>query len=421
MKKLLFSGVLCLLFNIVHAQLPKEKIATIFLTHSLKNDSIDLAYNLCSEELKGDLDFDAFKSAIKSVQNQVGMIQEFQMSCEDGNEVYVRAKHSLLPLNWRVVFETNGNKIIGFFVAPSIPCESDLNTFEGGIENELILKTETSEVKGKVLIPKNKSTFPLVLMLQGSGPHSLDYEIGPNKYFKSLAQELCKNGIGSLRLDKRTIANSLDVQTLYYEQIEDAIIGIQTCRKMLDDSISSIFVLGHSLGVASLVPVEENSDVDGLIALSGSPRSLLEIMNDQVDYLRSIDSTNYDSILDRKIDYALNSLCPESPVDSLPLSIPAEYWIYLNDLHLTKKFKKVRTRSLVITASHDYHLNENDYSIWRNISKKNKSISYYHLNGLNHLLAESKSMSKPSDYGNIQVIDESVVNLIISFIKDEDK
>ena len=60
--------------------------------------------------------------------------------------------------------------------------------------------------------PRMVDTFPLVVLVQGSGPLDMDVTIGPNKFFKDLALMLAANGIASVRFYKRTAAYSNELR-----------------------------------------------------------------------------------------------------------------------------------------------------------------------------------------------------------------
>lgn len=82
-------------------------------------------------------------------------------------------------------------------VSDSIPAEV--------VEEEMVLKNGQIELPGTFTLPARcKDKVPAVVFVAGSGPNDRDETLGPNKPFRDLAWLLAKEGIASLRYDKRT-------------------------------------------------------------------------------------------------------------------------------------------------------------------------------------------------------------------------
>ena len=79
-----------------------------------------------------------------------------------------------------------------------------------GQEEEITLETKTGDIKGFLLIPSVSEKTPLVLIIAGSGPtdRNGNNPMMKNNSLKMLAKELQKNGIASLRYDKRGVGES---------------------------------------------------------------------------------------------------------------------------------------------------------------------------------------------------------------------
>lgn len=69
------------------------------------------------------------------------------------------------------------------------------------------LEYKRGDIKGKLLLPDEGKVWPVVLLIAGSGPTDMDGNsaVGnmKNNSLKFLAEGLAKNGIASLRFDKR--------------------------------------------------------------------------------------------------------------------------------------------------------------------------------------------------------------------------
>ena len=76
-------------------------------------------------------------------------------------------------------------------------------------ESPVTLSTATGDIKGRLLLPANATTCPVVLLIAGSGPTDMDGNnpMMKNNSLKFLAEGLAQKGIASLRFDKRGIAS----------------------------------------------------------------------------------------------------------------------------------------------------------------------------------------------------------------------
>ncbi len=122
-----------------------------------------------------------------------------------------------------------------------------------GQEEEIILETKTGDIKGSLLIPSFSEKKAVVLIIAGSGPtdRNGNNPMMTNNSLKMLAKELQKNGIASVRYDKRGVGESkssaLQESDLRFEDyVQDVEEWIKLLKK--DDRFSNIIVLGHSEG-----------------------------------------------------------------------------------------------------------------------------------------------------------------------------
>ena len=122
-----------------------------------------------------------------------------------------------------------------------------------GQEEEITLETKTGDIKGSLLIPSVSEKTAVVLIIAGSGPtdRNGNNPMMTNNSLKMLAKELQKNGIASVRYDKRGVGESkssaLQESDLRFEDyVQDVEEWIKLLKK--DDRFSNIIVLGHSEG-----------------------------------------------------------------------------------------------------------------------------------------------------------------------------
>jgi uncharacterized protein len=165
-----------------------------------------------------------------------------------------------------------------------------LLSFAAKAQEEIaVLKTATGDIEGSLLLPEQKTVIPVVLIISGSGPtdRNGNQEEGTNNSLKFLAQEFQKNGIASLRYDKRGIGQSSDVSNkdemeLRFETyIDDVKAWIDHLSK--DKRFSRIIVAGHSEGsMLGMIASVKNPKVSAYISIAGPGRPIDVVLKEQL-------------------------------------------------------------------------------------------------------------------------------------------
>lgn len=174
-------------------------------------------------------------------------------------------------------------------------------------ESPVVLKTLTGKVSGTMAIPNNASgKVPVVLIIAGSGPvdrngNSTKLGLATNTY-KEIAEALGKNGIASLRYDKRMVGESsgpAKEDELRFDDYTDDAIGFIKMLKA-DERFSKVIVLGHSegslVGILACGSTEDN--VSGFISAEGAGESAEKILTEQMKAYPTILSDGFNRILD---------------------------------------------------------------------------------------------------------------------------
>ncbi|GMM84607.1 alpha/beta hydrolase family protein [Pseudoalteromonas sp. MTN2-4] len=168
------------------------------------------------------------------------------------------------------------------------------------VQEEIVFKSQTLNLKGTLSLPKSNGKFPCVVMVHGSGQQDRDGNINgfDTNIFKQLSEQLIEAGYASFCYDKRGAGKSEgDFKTAGLEEVvldaHQAINHISTHKQVNTDAI---YVLGHSEG-ACLAPeiANENKLISGLIMLCASLRSFeedgiknAEVMNRDLDALKGL-------------------------------------------------------------------------------------------------------------------------------------
>ena len=128
-------------------------------------------------------------------------------------------------------------------------------------------------LSGTLSLPEKEGTFPVVVLISGSGPQNRDEELLGHKPFWVIADHLTRNGIGVLRFDDRGVGNSggsFDKSTTadFATDVESAVAFLKT-RPEADKK--RIGLVGHSEGgiIAPLV-ASRSADVKFIALLAGT-------------------------------------------------------------------------------------------------------------------------------------------------------
>ena len=177
--------------------------------------------------------------------------------------------------------------LIGLFSFMGLMCQAQGLPLD---EKVVALNTGNGEIKGKLLLPNDEKACPVVLLIAGSGPTDMDGNsaIGnmKNNALKFLAEGLAKNGIASLRFDKRGIASSAaagkDESKLRFEDYINDVTGwINYLAK--EKRFTSITIAGHSEGaLIGMAACLKQAREKGFVSLAGAGRPAYEIIEEQI-------------------------------------------------------------------------------------------------------------------------------------------
>jgi pimeloyl-ACP methyl ester carboxylesterase len=290
-------------------------------------------------------------------------------------------------------------------------------------ESELLLKTQTGDLSGSLTMPENVKTCPVVLIIAGSGPTDRDCNsamgIQTNAY-KMLAMDFAKNGIASLRYDKRGISKSRSAMTsesdLRFETyINDVISWISLLR--LDNRFSNIILLGHSEGSLIGLIAAEQTKIAGFISIAGVGRPADILLQDQLKtkllpYLLNESNKILDSLRAGKtvanVDPNLISLYRPS-IQPYMIS-----WIKYDP---AKEIVKLKIPVLIIQGTTDIQVTVDDAKL---LSTSKPDAKLLIIDNMNHILKESDNniQTNMATYTNPTLpLKFGLTDKIVDFIK----
>ncbi|MDN3678672.1 alpha/beta fold hydrolase [Flavobacterium paronense] len=128
---------------------------------------------------------------------------------------------------------------------------------------------DKNTLAGTLTTPADKKTFPIVVLISGSGQQNRDSEIFGHKSFWVIADDFAKKGIGVLRVDDRGTGGSngisRDVTTQNFAGDTNAAVEF-----LAQKGFTNIGLIGHSEGgiIAPMV-ASQNPKVKFIIAMAG--------------------------------------------------------------------------------------------------------------------------------------------------------
>ncbi len=422
------------------AQAPEEltPLATDLVNSLVKQDFVRAAQNF-DDSIKAQLPPEKLQASWQELTTQIGAFKKTiatdNRSIKEFFVVTIASEFERANIDIVITFN-NDKKVIGLNFQPSKvaseyqpPTYAKLNSFR---EQEVTVGSGKWALPGTLTLPKGSGSFPVIVLVHGSGPNDRNESSGPNRPFQDLAWGLASQGIAVLRYEKRTKAHPQEFValgenfTLREETIDDALAAVKLLRETPGIDPKKIFVLGHSLGGMAIPQIGTlDPEIAGLIVLAGNTRPLEDLIVAQSIYLvglkGSISAAEQQQIdtlkKQAKKVKELPLSCIHPPASQL-LGVPAKYWLYLLVYQPANVAREVTQSMLLLQGERDYQVTLNeDFQGWRNILTQKKNATFKSYPKLNHLFLEGEGISTPIEYQFPSHIPEVVINDIGNWVK----
>lgn len=323
---------------------------------------------------------------------------------------------------------------IGFVLKEDDEVTSAQSTLGAGAveERSLSFTSDGLKIPAILALPKNrKAPVPVVVLVQGSGPHDTDETIGPNKPFRDLAWGLAADGIATLRYEKRTHFAPETFRThpdLDHEVTFDAVAALAFASAQPEIDPKRVFLLGHSLG-GTMAPViaanrlqQAPRSVRGIIFLAGGALGSEETLQRQLlaqARRQGADQSQLGAIQKQwqEIFQTIND--PTTPVDEMvgtpPLRLPEMYWRSWIGQDPPAGLAKLHLPALVLRGTKDIQVSEGDFQALAKVNTAPGSESRQ-IEGLNHLMMPVTGDSTGQEYFQPAHVSPEVIRLIANWI-----
>jgi pimeloyl-ACP methyl ester carboxylesterase len=257
------------------------------------------------------------------------------------------------------------------------------------VQQPMRLQTTQGTLHGTLLKPSGTAPVAVALLIAGSGPTDRDGNNphgGQSDSLKRLAQSLAKQGIASLRYDKRGVAASRaatpDERALSVDSyVSDAVAWAQLL--MADPAFDRLILLGHSEGALIASLAAEQAQADALVVIAGSSRPIDQLLREQLAArLPPPLLAQSNLLLDRLL---AGQLSPQVPKQLQVLFRPSvqPYLITLLQQNPGQAFARLQIPALIVQGSHDIQVSVADAQALQ-IAKPDAELLI--IPGMNHML-----------------------------------
>jgi len=421
MKKLIYTFILLLAANRLNAQdVPGEYAGYL----NVQGTKIKLVFHILRNEGKLTASFDS------PDQNAMGL--KIDETTLNGNQLYLNA--GSLGFAFQGTINQNRDSIDGSWIqgGGKLPLvlkrveQKEINKPVNPYETEIVLKTASGDINGTLTLPDPAVKVPLVLIIAGSGAIDRDGNSPPamknnSNCYKLMADELRKNGIASVRYDKRGIGGSMaaakkEIDLRFENYVSDAKDWIDLLVQ--DKRFSKIIVAGHSEGSLIGMIACNQSKSNGFISVAGAGRPVAEVLKEQLRSLPPEDTAQIFPMLDKLKKGDTISNVPSSLYSILRPSVQP-YMISWFKYDPQVEIKKLTIPVLIIQGDMDIQVSLHDAEL---LARANPKAELKIIRYMNHLLKDTDTLDKEEQVEKVYVngdlpLDMVFNNEMVKFIR----
>ena len=257
-------------------------------------------------------------------------------------------------------------------------------------EKIVTLKTSTGDLEGTLITPPSNSSKTIALIIAGSGPTDRDGNNPSmmNNSLKMLASALNKNGIATLRYDKRGIGKSQkaghkESDLRFSDYVNDAKMWVLYLKNELQ--FNSVIIIGHSEGSLIGIIASQDKNVTKFISIAGAGQSADKIIREQLKSQPMSVTIPANAILDKMVKAEIVADVP-SILNSLFRPSVQPYMISWIKYDPQKEIAKLKIPVLIIQGTTDIQVTQDDAN---RLAKSLVSAKLVVIDGMNHILKEA--------------------------------
>ncbi|HEX5345469.1 MAG TPA: alpha/beta fold hydrolase [Duganella sp.] len=280
-------------------------------------------------------------------------------------------------------------------------------------------------VYGTELTPDGASgKVPVVLLHSGSGPTDRDGNStmlpGPNDSLKQLAEGLARQGIASVRYDKRGIGSSAlpvwkEEDLRLDDYVGDAAAWLRKLRA--DGRFSRVVMAGHSEGAQIAAEACAQGGADACVLIAGAGHPLDEILRDQLkDKLPPALASESDSILAALKE---GKTVDKVPPPLLPLYRPdvQPYLISTFQHDPRKAIAALKMPVLILQGTSDVQVQQDEAKALAAAAPKAKLVIVQGMNHLLKIVGDDKALQQKSYASPDLPVAPQLIDAVSAFVK----
>lgn len=290
------------------------------------------------------------------------------------------------------------------------------------MEEEYNLEVAEGNIYGTLTLPKEGNSFPIAIIIAGSGPTDRNGNNpigGKNNSLRMVAEALAKEGIASLRYDKRGIGESKSLvkkeeDLIFEDYIDDVVRWVDKLRE--DKRFNKIIIIGHSEGALIGATAAYKSNADGFVSVSGMGYSAYDTLKRQ---LKNQPGDIYEKSLPLLDTLKEGNLIFNPPQELYSLFRPSvqPYMISWFKYDPVAEIANVKVPILIVQGDNDIQVEVADAE---RLHEGNPDSRLVIVKGMNHVLKNSPTDKEGNmaTYNNPDIpLSEDFVSELISFLK----
>ncbi|MFW6262821.1 MAG: alpha/beta fold hydrolase [Thermotogota bacterium] len=320
-------------------------------------------------------------------------------------------------------------KIAGFYATP-VPdprktlSDLDKKAFE---EHSITFGKKGWELDGVLTLPKNQESYPIMIIVGGSGPTDMDGTVGPNTPYKDIAEGLASSGVSVMRYNKRSAQHGLKINEVTdeienmvdFEYVEDVNLAIEYAASI--DNVNGIILAGHSLGGTVVPKIATCSErVDGLILLAPGVRRLAQISMDQNRYVKDHFGISDEQI--KQVEQLFTKIMNHELTEDFQIQagLTARYYYEMDEYAPLEDLSQFEKPVLVLQGEEDFQTTmEGDFLPLKEKYDEQEHFTFISFPALNHLFMKTEEgiFHWTDEYNTPGFVDETVIKTISEWIQ----
>lgn len=428
----LFAGVVAVFAAAASAQTPIPdalRASGDAVLEALRHDDLATIEARFNDRMRAVLPHERFMETAAKIRQQSGALRQCDAPTArrrgDVTVLTYRCDFAAAPLTVTLGWNDQG-ELAGLFFLP-VAAEASKEPLPDGMREEAITTGATGwPLPATLLLPSTGKRVPVALLVHGSGPNDRDETVGPNKVFRDLAIGLAKQGIATLRYEKRTralaerfVATAGD-WTVDDEIVDDAVAALAQLAARND--LGPVFVIGHSEGALFAPRIAQRAarqgiPLGGIVMLAAPLTPLADVLVDQYEFLKAQPESGVSAsmVADVKVKrdhvVALVAMSDGKPLRAaladpavagftLPLDMPASAWLDIGRYDpAATLLAQPALPALLMFGGRDFQVRIQEKALWEARVGGRNDTTVVEYPALNHLLIEGRGPPSPAEYG----------------------